>query len=528
MCPSIDLLPYHYLHLPHFDLNHPLSTLTLSINTILSLLSHTLSTWQAQQSITIQITTIMRLTIACVLCSSIAGVRCAGAARPPFNLSSYAGDDTIVRDVAIIGGGSAGCHAAVTFSDLGKSVIVMEKAPLLGGHTNTYVDPGTGSAVDYGVKSFWNLPATTEYLDRLGIPYTTNSPAATYDSTTHFDFNTNQQLVNFTGNSNLSGYADQLARFPYLDQGLQLPDPVPSDLSLLFSDFVTKYSLQDEVSGLRSFFGWNLLDKPTLNVISEAGTAALSSGLPGNALRVLSDTGIRAIYNRVSGLLGDNILLQSSVTAAQRPFGNDDASETRLVVQTPGGTKLIVASKLFITIPTVLDNMAPFDLDARERGIFQQFSSRGFYVGLVNATSLPPGVRFESVGTDTTYNLRKLPGVRHLTPIELPGIYRFYFDSEQPIPESQVRAQVLASVEALQNAVVGKAIDHRPEIIAFSSHSPWRPGVGGKAIANGFWSEMYSLQGYRNTWYNGMQFVPDSPGIWNYTVSLAPQIIAAL
>src|SRR5262249_30555370 len=156
------------------------------------------------------------------------------------------------------------------------------------------------------------------------------SPAATYNSTTYFDFNTNRLLGNFTASSNLSGYADQDGRFPYLRYGIQLPDPVPSDLSLRFGDFVTKYSLQDEVFSLHIFVGGNLLDRPTLNVMSEAGMGALNSQLPGNALYVLNDRGVRAVYDRVSDLLGDNVLLQSSVTAAQRPSGNNNASETRL------------------------------------------------------------------------------------------------------------------------------------------------------------------------------------------------------
>lgn len=46
--------------------------------------------------------------------------------------------DIIERDVAIIGGGSAGTYAAVRLKDLGKSVIVIEKDVVLGGHTDTY------------------------------------------------------------------------------------------------------------------------------------------------------------------------------------------------------------------------------------------------------------------------------------------------------------------------------------------------------------------------------------------------------
>ena len=46
--------------------------------------------------------------------------------------------NTIERDVAIIGGGSAGTYAAIRLKDMSKSVVVIEKDGILGGHTDTY------------------------------------------------------------------------------------------------------------------------------------------------------------------------------------------------------------------------------------------------------------------------------------------------------------------------------------------------------------------------------------------------------
>jgi heterodisulfide reductase subunit A-like polyferredoxin len=45
-------------------------------------------------------------------------------------------EETIVRDVCILGGGSTGTYAAIRLSqDMGKSVVVIEKTERLGGHT---------------------------------------------------------------------------------------------------------------------------------------------------------------------------------------------------------------------------------------------------------------------------------------------------------------------------------------------------------------------------------------------------------
>lgn len=58
--------------------------------------------------------------------------------------------DVINRDVCIIGGGSSGTYTAVRLTDLGQSVVVVEKEDVLGGHTNTFVDPINNATVDYG------------------------------------------------------------------------------------------------------------------------------------------------------------------------------------------------------------------------------------------------------------------------------------------------------------------------------------------------------------------------------------------
>jgi hypothetical protein len=69
-----------------------------------------------------------------------------------YETSSFHPKDIIDRDVAIIGGGSSGTHAAISLKDKGKSIIVIEKQGRLGGHTETYDDPTTGTPIDYAVQ----------------------------------------------------------------------------------------------------------------------------------------------------------------------------------------------------------------------------------------------------------------------------------------------------------------------------------------------------------------------------------------
>jgi hypothetical protein len=79
-----------------------------------------------------------------------------GVTADQFDPKSYASKDVITRDVAVIGGGSTGTYAAVNLQNLGKSIVLVEKENVLGGHTNTYRDPATGITVDYGLQAFWD------------------------------------------------------------------------------------------------------------------------------------------------------------------------------------------------------------------------------------------------------------------------------------------------------------------------------------------------------------------------------------
>lgn len=66
-------------------------------------------------------------------------------------LSSLASAQTYEADVVVIGGGGAGLAAAVSAAENGASVILIEKAPFLGG--NTLLSGGAYNAVDPGRQS---------------------------------------------------------------------------------------------------------------------------------------------------------------------------------------------------------------------------------------------------------------------------------------------------------------------------------------------------------------------------------------
>lgn len=158
---------------------------------------------------------------------------------------------------------------------------------------------------------------------------------------------------------NFTAYAEQLAKYPYLDYSWNLPHPVPEDLLLPFAEYVTKYDIPEDLlysiylSG-RGFA--NIMEQLTVNVFKLVDNSYLNA-ITGQAF-VPASGGIGSIYTTALRLLGNDALLSSTVLASKRPSKKTGGSHL-LAVQTATGKKLIKASKLLITIPPILNNSKP-------------------------------------------------------------------------------------------------------------------------------------------------------------------------
>ncbi|RHZ67839.1 hypothetical protein CDV55_100675 [Aspergillus turcosus] len=438
-----------------------------------------------------------------------------------FDPLSYAPNEVIDVDVAVIGGGATGSYAAITLADLNWRVAVVEATGVLGGHANTYIDPATNIPIDYGVQRYGKDAGALAFFKRLGVTYTDHGSSAP-NTTVYIDFTTGQPLQQFPPSANFSGYLQQLRKYPYLLYTTNVPNPIPADFALPFADFLQKYNLQDVAFQIAEEFGPSLLDTPVLNVITETGLEELSL----DATNTVSiEGGNSQIYIHVLADLGStHVLFNSTISAAQR----NGSALIRFVVDTPTGNRLIQARRALVTIPTTLTNMAPFDLDARERDIFSRFSGPGLWVGLVTVNGLPAGTCYTNVGTNTFYHIPTLPAVTALTPTAVGGIYRFeYWDNDLSLSIAEAKARSLAIIRRFAQQVAPYA-QEQPEMLAFNSHAPFKVGLTGEAIAQDYWNKMYALQGHHNTWYTGVQFLAGSSQLWNYTATLIPDIVAGL
>ncbi|KAF2182433.1 hypothetical protein K469DRAFT_728596 [Zopfia rhizophila CBS 207.26] len=201
---------------------------------------------------------------------------------PGVDTSSFHPQNIITRNVAIIGVGSSGTYAAIRLKDKGKSIIVVVR----------------------NYFACFNIPRAK--LD----PKRVSAPRATYD------FRIGKSVTNESSDPQAVGaafqaYTEELLKYPSLNGGLFLPEPMPEDLYLPFGDFVKKYNIEAAV--------------PTI--------AQFNPGL-GNALTVPT---IEMIRSR---------LLQTA------------------------RKKLVIAKKLLITIPPKLDFLEAIDTNKEEKDIF--------------------------------------------------------------------------------------------------------------------------------------------------------------
>lgn len=434
--------------------------------------------------------------------------------------------DTIVtRDVCIIGGGSTGTYSAIRLSDLGKTVVVVESKSRLGGHTETYTDPATKRYVDYGVVVWHDLDIVRSYFARLNVSLTkAGAEEVGNPGNTHYvDLTTGQEFLNYSATDpspGLTAYAIQLAKYPFVEGGFDLPYPVPVDLLLPFGDFAKKYNLQSLIPLLWTFAQGlgDILAQPTLYIFKNFGYGVIRNIQIGFLTSEQRDNSL--LYEHAAVELGENVLLNSNILAVDRSCPD----EAKVLVQTPTGNTLIKAGKLVFTIPPKLDNLRGWDLSGLERKLFGQFSNSGYYSAIVDNSGLPENVSILNVSPEADYQLGRLPGIYKVTATTIPGLYNVKYGSVGALPDAQVREQIISDVQKIK--IAGKQ-STTPELAIYSSHTPFELTVPPQAIADGFYKQLYGLQGKRHTYYTGAAFhTHDSSLLWQFTEKLLPNITA--
>ncbi|KAG4440195.1 hypothetical protein IFR05_004340 [Cadophora sp. M221] len=459
--------------------------------------------------------------ILAVLVGFMVTLQVSASAPVVLNGVEYNIGSSITRDVCIIGGGSSGTYAAVRLSDMGKTVVVIEQKDRLGGHTETYTDPITGFKYDIGVQVWHDLPIVKDYFARLNVSLI-KRPNPTLP-TQYFDFDTgNSGRNNIAANlsAGLAAYAAQLAKYPYLEKGFDLPYTVPADLLMPWGMFIKKYNLE-AMAGFHYRFAQGLGDtlaQPTLYVLKNFGSDILRLLQVGFLTTQLQDNSL--LYEHAVTALNGNVLLNNEIIVLDR-----SGQIVRIVTSTQAGLLLVTCQKLIVTIPPKLDNLVGWDLTSDEIKSFSQFINTGYYTGLLRNTGILDDTAIVNVSPKTEYNQMTLPGIYGLASTNIPGVIAVTFGSAHALSDAAVKKQILSDVRRLKYPGKGPS---NPKFVVYSRHTPFELTVPTKAIANGFYKALSDLQGQRHTWYTGAAFhTQDSALLWEFTEALLRNITAS-
>lgn len=454
----------------------------------------------------------------------VTGVRPAWARRRRRHFGSR--QQAVRCDVCVLGGGSAGTYAALRLRDLGQSVFLVERKERLGGHAETYIEPTTQTPIDMGVVVFENVELVQDYFSRLGVeavPLAGQGPPPEY-----VDMATGRRLDFLPPEpaafgAALGAYRELLAtRYSYLDDGFELPDPVPEELVQPFEQFVENNGLQALFPTLFQF-GQGLGDvlrAPALYVLKNFSAAVVDAILQQGFLTL--PAGAASVYDAAAEQLGSDVIsFNSEVEYVERrcrgPF------PVRVLLRTPEGSREVFCRKLVVAFPPNHRGLRPLGLGQTERRLLSRFRPNHYSSAVVRVEGLATSL--QNVGDGTPYDLPQLPGLYGVTATAVPGVFNVKFGSPRRLRRRVVQWQIRAAFEALRSQ--GGFDIEFGEFLAFSDHSPFELMVTPRHIGRGFYEQLGQLQGHQDTFYTGAAFqTNDSSLIWRFTEGLLPSIVA--
>lgn len=436
--------------------------------------------------------------------------------------------DIITRDVLIIGGGSTGTYSALKLRDFGKSVAVVEAKAVLGGHTETWTDPVTQAKVDIGVIVFHDIDIVRKYFGRYQIPLTKANLASAL--TKFYNSRTGKNVPGYAPpDPNFTTYAALLAKFPYLEAGFDLPEPVPEDLLLSFGDFAKKYNLGSFINFAAIFSQGvgDILNLPTIYVLKGLGFSILQNLQTGFLTTAHHNN--HELYDKALAELGHDALLNSRVVAIDR---NRSGQYAKILVQTPTGKKLFLAKNILITIPPLLKNLNHFDLNDEERSLFAKFKYASYYTAVLRNNVFPANISLQGIDPSQPYDIPKLPHVYSFSPTGYPGLTNVKYISTEPLPLERVKADIINSAKLSTVSSAGNVnsgsnkTSPNFEFAVLSAHSPFELRVDADAIRDGYYKKLYALQGKGRFWYTGAAFhTHDSSLLWQFSEGVVARIV---
>ncbi|KAM0414648.1 hypothetical protein ACHAPT_013507 [Fusarium lateritium] len=451
----------------------------------------------------------------------------------------------ISKDVVIIGGGGSGAHAAFRLrEDFGKSIILIEKEAILGGHVDSYVDASSGKAYDYGVESFIDVHGASDFVtQRLGVEI--KAPSRVSRLTRYVDFKTGKE-VNYTGpdQAQQSAALVKYAKLCALYEDMILPsfwdfpapEDIPEDLLIPFGDFVKKHGIEAIVPMLFQVTGLGVGDvtrQLTLVVMQAFGGPMARSFLGQMTSFVPASGRNQDIYDAFAEKLGKDVLYSSTVVDSKRT-----RKGIHLTVKTSSGRLVkIEAKRLLLTIEPTKSNLAQFDLDKKERTAFSKFDYSRLYAGIVSNPALPKNYSLTNLPEAAApSNFLAFPDLPFLARFEWIGssateeLFRIMVIGDRSLDGRDTKKLVQTNFDTLVKSGAVEASDSTEvKFVAYAQHGPMHMRASAEEMRKGFIQHLYALQGLRSTWWTGGAWVANfQTHLWWFNDLLLPKLIEGI
>ncbi|GJC83981.1 beta-cyclopiazonate dehydrogenase [Colletotrichum liriopes] len=388
--------------------------------------------------------------------------------------------------------------AALLLKDAGATFAVIEKKSQIGGHAETWTNPKTGIPANVGVVLFENTEVVSNYFSRLNVsivktnPLSTAGPSKSYDFSLGFPIPAQNASATAAQQQALQAAAQAystnvLAKYPWIDQGYLVPDPVPEELTIPFGS--SRRTLLTVIAQFNWYTG-DISTIPALYGIKGLGPALLNNIFGQFIVSGNGDT--RALYNAAANELGDSVLLNANVVEVKR--------DVKIDKHTTGVT-----------------NVGTYDLTAEETTLFSKFGALGYWAGVATVPGL--NISLTNVGVQTTFNQPVIPGTNGFSSYGSPGDFLVavgFHNTDYTTADAQdILRKNLATL-----AAVGAVPKDAAETVTFpfsSDHGPYNLRVSAEEIKAGFYGKFLALEGKRNTYWAGAVFTGHNSGlVWNF------------
>lgn len=450
---------------------------------------------------------------------------------------------TISRDVAVIGGGAAGAHAAVWLRDHDKSVVVVEKASQLGGHTAFYEDPATGKVINVGVQAWMEYKNTLEFVERMNVSTSGSMQFTTLDYQ-YVDFKTGEPVPDYAAPvpddmyPALQRYLDVLEKYEdmVLPGFFNFPEPesIPEDLTMPFGEFVEKYDLEAAVPQIWDSTAMGLGDTmnvPTLFVMQASGVPMVRALLGVAAAAVPPSGRLFDLFEAIAKFLGDDVLYSSTVVSATR---QDNKIVSLKVENDDGDVTCIEAKRLLVAFEPTPENLAPFRPDQTEKDVFDKFEFATVYAGLLRHPSLQNSTSYTNRSPTTgSSNYTIFPTASQVGRIDYVGgtedLFQFTAVGTEKDTAESMQALIAKTIDTMIEAGTAPESEGDLSFPYFANHGKMHPHVTAEDLRAGFIQKQLALQGHRFTWYTGAAFSAGfTTVLWEYNDILLPSVIEGL